>query len=307
MLNQLSGTITSGNLNPHAAGLHRPRGARLNHEGHRRPGPVRSEPVVQVQSRGVLLSLGCWDLGLAVRDRPRPEALLSIAPARQAPMRHAGPTLDPTPPFTCRVELSEPIISAMFEIAPAAGSDDEVELDEKLSADPEIRRLAWEVLSARVAGHGVQELQQQALCLAIATRLPGYGGRRDGAAVSLPTSGLPKWRLKRVREYVEANLASRIRLADLASTAGLTKMYFAAQFRAAQGVSPHEYVLRRRIARAQDLLAGTDESLVQVALSVGFQTQAHFTTVFKRFVGSPPNGWRVAVRRAGWAEQDLAA
>jgi AraC family transcriptional regulator len=114
----------------------------------------------------------------------------------------------------------------------------------------------------------------------------------------VPGSGRPKvaelarWRLRRVTEYVEANLAESVSLADLAAAAGLTRMHFAAQFRAATGLPPHEYLLRRRIERAQEMLAEDREALVDIALSVGFQTQSHFTSVFKRFVGQPPRAWR---------------
>jgi transcriptional regulator GlxA family with amidase domain len=102
---------------------------------------------------------------------------------------------------------------------------------------------------------------------------------------------LARWRLKRAIDYVEAQLDKPVSLADLASSAGLTRMHFAAQFRAATGLRPHEYLLRRRIERAQEMLAGTGMSLVDVALSVGFQTQAHFTSVFKRYTGQPPRAW----------------
>jgi AraC-like DNA-binding protein len=103
---------------------------------------------------------------------------------------------------------------------------------------------------------------------------------------------LARWRLKRAIDYVEARLAEPVTLADLASAAGLTRMHFAAQFRAATGLRPHEYLLRRRIERAQEMLVGTGMPVVEVALSVGFQTQSHFTSVFKRFVGQPPRAWR---------------
>jgi AraC family transcriptional regulator len=103
---------------------------------------------------------------------------------------------------------------------------------------------------------------------------------------------LARWRLRRVTEYVDANLAEPVGLADLATAAGLTRMHFAAQFRAATGQTPHEYLLRRRIERAQEMLAEGGMSLVEIALSVGFQTQSHFTCVFKRYVGQPPGVWR---------------
>ena len=90
-----------------------------------------------------------------------------------------------------------------------------------------------------------------------------------------------KWRLKRALEYVEAHLAERITLSDLGESAtDLSRMYFAARFRANKRVRPREYLLRRRIARAQDLLSKSSMTLVEIALSVGFQTQAYFTTVF---------------------------
>ncbi|MHB8883844.1 MAG: helix-turn-helix domain-containing protein [Methylovirgula sp.] len=108
---------------------------------------------------------------------------------------------------------------------------------------------------------------------------------------------LPKWRLKRVADYIEAHLDKAITLADLARAAGLTPMHFAAQFRAATGRRPHEYLLRCRIALAMELLADSNERLVDVALSTGFQTQAHFTTVFKRFAGTTPHRWRHEARK----------
>lgn len=100
------------------------------------------------------------------------------------------------------------------------------------------------------------------------------------------------WRLKRVTEYIERNLSEQITLADLAAAAGMSPMYFAGRFRAATGIRPHQYLLQKRIERAQDMLLRTSESLVEIALTVGFQTQAHFTTTFKKLVGDTPHQWR---------------
>lgn len=107
-------------------------------------------------------------------------------------------------------------------------------------------------------------------------------------------SPLLTWRLVRVIRYVETHLDRKIRLADLAKEARLSRMHFAAQFNAATGFSPLEYVTHRRVAEAKDLLRRTDESIVQIALSVGFQNQAHFTTVFRRLVHQTPRRWRLS-------------
>ena len=115
--------------------------------------------------------------------------------------------------------------------------------------------------------------------------------------LSQPTaSALPKWRLKRVLEYVNAHLDEALRLADLAAVAGLSRMHFAGQFRAATGYRPHDYLLYQRIESAKSVLSGTDMPLAEVALSVGFQSQAHFSTVFKRLTGQSPGRWRRDMR-----------
>ena len=118
------------------------------------------------------------------------------------------------------------------------------------------------------------------------SRLPPPGR----AASSRP--GLLKWRLRRVVDYIEANLSEPITLPALAAAAGLSRMHFASQFRAATGLRPHEFVTRRRIERAQALLRDPALPLVEVALSVGFQTQAHFSTVFRARVLETPGRWR---------------
>jgi AraC family transcriptional regulator len=107
-------------------------------------------------------------------------------------------------------------------------------------------------------------------------------------------NALPKWRLRRVEEYVQANFDSGISLSDLAKVAGLSRMHFAAQFRAATGYSPREYLLNQRIEHAKSLLLNTETPLAQVALTVGFSSQAHFSTVFKRITSETPARWRCA-------------
>jgi AraC family transcriptional regulator len=114
----------------------------------------------------------------------------------------------------------------------------------------------------------------------------------ESPRVSRRCAPLQKWRMKRVTDHVDAHLSRRITLANMAAAAGLTRMHFAAQFRAATGMRPHDFVLQRRIERAQELLRNPELALVDVALSVGFQTQAHFTTVFKRLAGGTPHRWR---------------
>ena len=107
-------------------------------------------------------------------------------------------------------------------------------------------------------------------------------------------NALPKWRLRRVEQYIADHFDRCISLSELANVAGLSKMHFAAQFRAATGYRPREYLLNHRVEYAKTLLTTTERPLAEIALAVGFSTQAHFSTVFKRISGESPARWRLA-------------
>lgn len=103
---------------------------------------------------------------------------------------------------------------------------------------------------------------------------------------------LPKWRLDRLCQFIDSNIENAISLPEMAAVVGLSRMHFAAQFRMATGLRPHDFVARRRISIAAKLLGDPARPIVDVALSVGFQNQSHFTTVFTRHMGVPPSRWR---------------
>jgi AraC family transcriptional regulator len=105
-------------------------------------------------------------------------------------------------------------------------------------------------------------------------------------------SPLEAWRVKLAIEFIDQRIDQSLTLAELGAAVGLSPMHFAARFRAATGISPHTFVLRRRIEHAQMLLATTTSTVADIAFSVGFRTQAHFTTVFRRHVDDTPHRWR---------------
>jgi len=164
--------------------------------------------------------------------------------------------------------------------------------NEKPVVDTVVERLGQAMVRADDIDGGFGRQYAEGVGMALVARLLA----RNSSAGSRPTdsrvSGLPRWRLKRAIDYIAAHLGEPITLADIAASTGLTRMHFAAQFRVATGQRPHEYLLRRRIERAQELLTTSRTPLIEVAFEVGFSTQAHFTTVFTRFVGETPSVWR---------------
>lgn len=157
--------------------------------------------------------------------------------------------------------------------------------------DPVLERLGTALLSAGDIGQPHGELYVDSLGLAIVARLFAHYGA-PAPTSQRPVGALPAWRLKRVTEFIEAHSGEPITLVDLAESVGLSRMHFAAQFRKATGLRPHEYLLRQRIAKAKAMLANSSLPIVDVALAVGFGSQAHFTGVFKRFTGRTPLRWR---------------
>ena len=98
--------------------------------------------------------------------------------------------------------------------------------------------------------------------------------------------------LGRFADYVEAHLAEDLSLFTLASQAGLSPSHLTRELRRVSGLAPHQYVLRRRAERARVLLGRRTHSVGDVALAVGFSSQAHLTLVFRKVFGLTPGAYR---------------
>ena len=124
-------------------------------------------------------------------------------------------------------------------------------------------------------------------------------------------TGLLPWQVKRVRDYVDADLHGRVSLTMAASHARLSPNYFSRCFRQAFGVTFSRFVAGRRVERAQGLMIAGADRLCQIALACGFADQAHFTRTFGHLLGCTPARWRrqavmhrLPVKPAGGAHQD---
>ncbi|MCV3765844.1 helix-turn-helix transcriptional regulator [Rhizobium sp. TRM95796] len=112
----------------------------------------------------------------------------------------------------------------------------------------------------------------------------------------LMRGGLAPWQVSRVRRHIDEELTGRINIDDLAQITRLSTSYFSAAFRASFGTSPHDYICRRRIDHAKQLMLTTDTPLCEIALDCGFADQSHLCRVFRRVTGQTPAAWR----RNGW-------
>lgn len=119
--------------------------------------------------------------------------------------------------------------------------------------------------------------------------LIGYVQNRYGASVAgrQAPGKIPVRQMARVTDYMHQHLARDISVDDLASLLNLSSSQFSRLFKKTVGASPYQYLQRKRIERAIDLMRGP-YSLAQIAQDVGFSSQSHFTEVFRTITGVTP-------------------
>jgi AraC family transcriptional regulator len=116
-----------------------------------------------------------------------------------------------------------------------------------------------------------------------------YGGMRT---IARRQGGLAAWQERRAKELMSANLEEDVSTAELAKECSLSVGHFARAFRHSTGVSPHQWLLRRRIDEAYGLLRDSRLSLAEIARACGFADQSHFTKAYTRRRGISPGAWR---------------
>jgi AraC family transcriptional regulator len=106
---------------------------------------------------------------------------------------------------------------------------------------------------------------------------------------------LPPSRMQQVTEYINTHLEQDLKLAELARLVQMSPYRFARAFKQSIGLPPHQYLLSCRVERAKTLLSETQFSILEIGNQLGFSSQSHFTSVFRRFTATTPNAYREAL------------
>jgi AraC family transcriptional regulator len=265
----------------------------------RAPGPAPAPPLVAGSGRIATLQAG----GVIVRHQPpgpfelsydgtRPVLLFSFGGHGAGPACRGDSFALLKPGVPVSFNHPDPVEVLGFAYEPQAvpvGSEPASPFD---MVDPGVRALAHEarrVLLQELAPDRdyVEALGRAALVRAVQVL-------RDHQPTVERTLIAPL-KLRRVVEHIDANLADKITVAELAEISGLSTAYFARLFHQATGEAPHHFILSRRVARVQELLADPSLDLATVAYRAGFSSHAHMTTAFKRKLGLSPAAYRAAM------------
>jgi AraC family transcriptional regulator len=109
------------------------------------------------------------------------------------------------------------------------------------------------------------------------------------------TGGLPKYKLQKAIAYINRNLDQNLALAELAAVVEMSPHYFASLFKQSTGLAPHQYITKCRVERAKLLLAKRELGILEICQKIGFQSQSHFTSVFRKYTATTPKAYRDAL------------
>jgi AraC-like DNA-binding protein len=157
--------------------------------------------------------------------------------------------------------------------------------------DPVLQGLALSLLPALREPDAAPTLFVDSVALAFHAHVArAYGDFRERG--SSAGAGLAPWQLRRARAFIEEHLGGDPSISDVARECRVSASHFARAFRQTVGMPPHQWLTKKRIERAKDLLLEGDIPLVQIALACGFVDQSHLTRAFARSEGYGPGKWR---------------
>lgn len=173
---------------------------------------------------------------------------------------------------------------------PLLQEDSEFRLETRLEAlDERVCDVAFALAEEARQGMPTGALYVQGLTLALIGLFSRPMPQRSAAG------GLSRHQERFVRELIEAELGQPLHVERMAGAVGLSPFQFSRRFKLTFGVSPHRYVLRRRIEAAHlALRLRPDMPIADVAFAHGFSSQAHFTEAFRRHLGVTPAQARTA-------------
>jgi AraC family transcriptional regulator len=166
----------------------------------------------------------------------------------------------------------------------------EIELVPQLAIDdPVIQQLALALKIEIQTGCMSGRLYGELLGTALAARLV------QNYAVSKPefkANGLSQSQLKRVIDYMKANLTQDLSILDLATLTGMSESHFSRSFKRSVRIAPYQYLIQQRVERAKQLLEKKSIAVSAIALDCGFANQTHLTKVFRQMTGMTPKAYQ---------------
>jgi AraC-like DNA-binding protein len=258
--------------------------------------PIPAEPalLLAMQLRP-LLNHALWLDGRGVKVAPYPVGALTMLDLRTRPVANLASNYECMQMYFPR--------AALDELADAEGMRRLGELPTLNGAeDPVLAHLSRIACMAVDPAGPATSLFLESMLLSVHRHL---GGHYAGLAAprSQARGGLAAWQETRVKEYIDAYLDTNISLLDLARLCQLSPSQFGRAFKASTGMTPHRWLVERRLDRARHLMRAPGMTLADIAQLCGFADQSHLARAFRQAEGIGPAAWR---RLHGQAPEEAA-
>ena len=156
--------------------------------------------------------------------------------------------------------------------------------------DPRIEHILLALKAELESDVPTDRLYPESLGLALAAQLVRQSAR--SAAATTQNGNIAPRRLRLVIDHIEERLPNDLSLADLSEVAGVSPSYLNLLFKESMGVSVHQYVMRRRVERAANLVQRSKDSFSDIAAKAGFANQSHMARSLRRSLGVTPKELR---------------
>jgi len=282
----LKTTVAAANRTLRGSGFDVSRFGRPHHLG------TRSSDHPSASQDGIILALQRNTCGIHVPEKnrlqivPFPHGTVSLVNLALDPTAHPGDLSDCFNFLIPRVTFDQ--------LADDHGADRIAELAVRpgiAAGDPIVLHLGDCLLPAIETHDGTSDQFVDRIATALNIHFAQvYGGMHFPRP--LVSGGLAPWQLRLARDTINANLEEELSLEQIARECRLSVSHFARAFTRSTGISPHRWLMQRRVDVAKDLMLSTDSSLVEISLRCGFSDQSHFTKVFAETTGETPGRWR---------------
>ena len=219
----------------------------------------------------------------------RPFCSLSIRKSGKTTVTAGGKTLSSTPdtltfipagcPYTTEIPEGGEMYLLHFYISPEGG---------EFSPVPLCVRPTFPLSFYNLFGNAISHFAAEGcdlFCMSAAYEL-----LNEASAAFFHTRPAPPKRMQRCKEHLDENVCdTTLRVSDLATMCGVSEVYFRAEFKKFYGSSPLEYIKKRRIEIARQLLSTGLYNVTQVAERAGFDSISYFSAEFRRLTGETPS------------------
>ncbi|SFD50816.1 helix-turn-helix transcriptional regulator [Roseivivax sediminis] len=228
---------------------------------------------------------------------------MDIGGARRKPYVYRRGEFDVTPPdvpcaarrfdpgATIAVSLPRKVLGAVLEEEEGVAATDFGPLHEAPADSDLVLAICVRLLKNAQSDAPFGLLYDDTLIHALILELRREAAEEHGASIHDPHT-LPATLLRRIEDHIDNTSEESVELKGLAALAGMSCTSFSRSFKRTTGQSPYQYVLKRRLNRAQSQIMQTKEPLAQIAFDCGFSSQAHMTTLFQRKLGVTPGQLR---------------